>query len=120
EEGAGVAASVLIADEPGVGRGLELATVLNRRRWKAGRQHSCKAVPWKRSHTALWLGERGGIRRWAMPLAARAARKPEATYSGPLSVSTVRMGTPSLRNRRTTWATKAAVWVARTGPSTIS
>src|SRR5829696_8167749 len=32
--------------------------LVNGRRWNAGRQHSCTAVPWKRSHTALWFGER--------------------------------------------------------------
>ena len=75
---------------------------LNRRRWNAGRQHSCRAVPWKRSTMALWFGDRGGIRTWSMPLVARWARNPAAMYSGPLSVSTARTGTPSRRNWRIT------------------
>jgi hypothetical protein len=32
------------------------------RRWKAGRQHSWRMVPWKRSQTELWFGERAGMR----------------------------------------------------------
>ena len=58
---------------------------MKRRRWKAGRQHSWRMVPWKRSTTALWLGERGGMRTWGSPLAARAALKADTLYSGPLS-----------------------------------
>lgn len=56
--------------------------VLNRRRWNAGRQHSCRVVPWKRSHTALWLGLRGGIRWWTTPNSARWSRNRRAMYSG--------------------------------------
>ena len=67
---------------------------VKRRRWKAGRQHSWRMVPWKRSQTALWLGERAGMRSWRSPLATRWARKPRATYSGPLSVKTARTQTP--------------------------
>ena len=59
-----VAPAVVVGDEPGVGLGLELADEVKRRRWKAGRQHSWRMVPWKRSHTELWLGDRGGIRTW--------------------------------------------------------
>jgi len=39
----------------------------NRRRWKADHQHSWMIVPWNRSQTALWLGERGGMRTWLSP-----------------------------------------------------
>jgi hypothetical protein len=53
---------------------------MKRRRWKAGRQHSWSIVPWNRSTTALWFGERAGIRTWVMDLVASAARKLVATY----------------------------------------
>ena len=43
-------------------------------------------MPWNRSQTALWLGERAGMRTWRSPLAARASTKVPAMYSGPLSV----------------------------------
>src|SRR5947208_882962 len=77
-----VAAAGVVANEPRVGLGLECRRraarppgrwrmVPNRRRWKAGRQHSCRAVPWNRSHTALWFGLRAGIAWCASPTTAR-------------------------------------------------
>lgn len=53
-----------------------------------------KCCWWKRSHTALWLGERAGMRSWRRALATRWARKSLATYSGPLSLKMARTRTP--------------------------
>jgi hypothetical protein len=72
-----VSASVVVGDQPGVGRGLELAAAQKRLRWKAGRQHSWRMLPWKRSTTALWLGERAGMR--TSPVAASRPRPASQT-----------------------------------------
>lgn len=67
------------------------------RRWKAGRQHSWRMVPWNRSHTVLWLGDRAGVRTWVSPLATTGEVNALAMYSGPLSVSTARTDRPMRR-----------------------
>lgn len=54
---------MVVGDRPGVCGGLDLGRrLVNRRRWKAARQHSWRMVPWKRSTTAMCLGERARIR----------------------------------------------------------
>jgi hypothetical protein len=48
-------------------------------------QHSWSVVPWNRSLTALWLGERAAIHMRRRSFTARACTKSPAMYSGPLS-----------------------------------
>ena len=57
-----VAAPVLEAVQPGVGFGLELAGGSEAATVEGGAPALRRAVPWKRSHTALWFGLRGGMR----------------------------------------------------------
>ena len=66
--------------------------LVKRRRWNAGRQHSWRAVPWKRSHTALWFGDAGRDAVVGEAEVGEVGPEPVAVYSGPLSVSTARTG----------------------------
>jgi hypothetical protein len=76
------------------------------------------AVPWKRSQTALWLGERGGIRWCRRPRSAIAAVNWCPVNSGPLSVSTPVSSAPMPASRSPTWSTKAAASRADLSPAT--
>ena len=52
----------VVVDKPGIDLGAELPESIGWVPVNVGRQHSCNAVPWNRSHTALWFGDRGGVR----------------------------------------------------------
>lgn len=95
-----VAAAGVVVHEPCVGLGLQLSQAREPAPVERRSYHSCSAVPWNRSQTALWLGERGGIRWWAMPRASRPARKLAETHSGPLSLNAARTPIPTRANRR--------------------
>lgn len=57
-----VAAAVVVRDQPGVDGGLELAAAGEAPAVERGTPAFLEDGAWKRSTTALWFGERGGIR----------------------------------------------------------
>ena len=54
----------------------------------------------------VWLGERGGMRRWRTPSSSRWLVKVRAVNSGPLSVSTPASSAPMPASRSATWSMK--------------